>query len=44
MTVYDGWESLDVLTSEGTNPDSERSLILYASSAFRSSTAAMSPT
>ena len=35
MTVYDGWESLDVLTSEGTNPDSERSLILYASSAFR---------
>ena len=35
MTVYDGWESLDVLTSEGTNPDSERSLILYASSTFR---------
>ena len=35
MTVYDGWESLDVLTSEGTNPDSGRSLILYASSTFR---------
>ena len=30
MTVYDGWEKLDVKQSEGTNPDSKRSLIAYA--------------
>ncbi len=30
MTVYDGWESLDVRHSTGTNPDSEHSLIACA--------------
>lgn len=30
MTIYDGWKELKVLHSAGTNPDSERSVILYA--------------
>ncbi len=31
MTIYDGWENLSLLHSEGSNPDSEKSIILYAS-------------
>lgn len=31
MTIYDGWESLDLIHSTGTNPDSEHSVIVYAS-------------
>lgn len=31
MTIYDGWESLDLIHSTGTNPDSEHSIIVYAS-------------
>ena len=31
MTIYDGWKDLAVLHSTGTNPDSDRSVILYAS-------------
>lgn len=31
MTVYDGWKELSLLRSRGTNPDSENSIILYAS-------------
>ncbi len=31
MTIYDGWEELSLLHSQGTNPDSEKSIILYAS-------------
>lgn len=31
MTIYDGWQELKLLRSQGTNPDSERSIILYAS-------------
>ena len=30
MTVYDGWEDIDYIESRGTNPDSERSIIVYA--------------
>lgn len=30
MTIYDGWKDLKVLHSSGTNPDSEKSIILYA--------------
>lgn len=30
MTVYDGWEDIDVIGSKNTNPDSENSLIIYA--------------
>ncbi len=30
MTIYDGWDSIDVMASRGTNPDSERSLVIYA--------------
>lgn len=30
MTVYDGWEDLKILHSRGTNPDSERSVVVYA--------------
>lgn len=30
MTIYDGWESLKLLHSRGTNPDSEKSIVLYA--------------
>ena len=31
MTCYRGWESLDVIQSSGTNPDSENSLVIWAS-------------
>lgn len=31
MTCYRGWEKLDVIRSTGTNPDSENSLVAYAS-------------
>lgn len=30
MTIYDGWKELNVLRSTGTNPDSDKSVILYA--------------
>lgn len=29
MTLYDGWEEIGLLHSEGTNPDSEKSIVLY---------------
>jgi len=29
MTLYDGWEEIDLLYSHGTNPDSEKSIIVY---------------
>ncbi len=31
MTIYDGWDRIEYLRSLGTNPDSERSIIIYAS-------------
>ena len=31
MTIFDGWDSLEYLKSVGTNPDSERSVLVYAS-------------
>ena len=31
MTIYDGWKELKMLHSAGTNPDSEKSIVLYAS-------------
>ena len=31
MTIYDGWEAISVLHSKGTNPDSENSIVIYAS-------------
>ena len=30
MTIYDGWKELKLLHSTGTNPDSEKSVVLYA--------------
>lgn len=30
MTIYDGWDELDILHSIGTNPDSEKSVVVYA--------------
>ncbi len=30
MTIYDGWDDLDVIRSHGTNPESENSVIVYA--------------
>ncbi len=33
MTVYDGWEELSLLHSRGTNPDSEKSVVVYAKTA-----------
>ena len=29
MTVYDGWDDIDLIHSEGTNPDSEKSIVIY---------------
>lgn len=31
MTICGGWEELSLLHSEGTNPDSKKSLVIYAS-------------
>ena len=31
MTIYDGWDKLSYVHSTGTNPDSEKSLVIYAS-------------
>lgn len=30
MTVYDGWESIDLIHSVNTNPDSEKSIVVFA--------------
>ena len=30
MTIFDGWDKLDLISSTGTNPDSEKSIIVYA--------------
>ena len=29
MTLYDGWDEISLLHSEGTNPDSEKSIVIY---------------
>ncbi len=34
MTIYDGWESLSYTKSSDTNPDSEKSIVVYASMAY----------
>ncbi len=31
MTIYDGWSDLQLLYRKGTNPDSEKSIVIYAS-------------
>lgn len=31
MTIYDGWDSIDLVHSSGTNPDSRNSIVIYAS-------------
>jgi hypothetical protein len=31
MTIYDGWQDLSLLYRRGTNPDSEKSIVIYAS-------------
>ncbi len=33
MTIYDGWDDLDWVNSQGTNPESENSIIVYAKTA-----------
>lgn len=33
MTIYDGWDDIDVIHSQGTNPDSQKSIIVYAKTA-----------
>lgn len=35
MTIYDGWKELEYIESRGTNPDSEKSIILYATGDFQ---------
>lgn len=35
MTIYDGWKSIDFLESQGTNPESEKSVIVYATTEFQ---------
>lgn len=30
MTIFDGWDSIDYVHSCGTNPDSEKSIVIYA--------------
>ncbi|MBQ9120171.1 MAG: DUF2264 domain-containing protein [Lachnospiraceae bacterium] len=35
MTIYDGWEELAIKESTGTNPDSEKSIIVYAKTTRR---------
>lgn len=31
MTIYDGWDEIRYVRSTGTNPDSEKSIVVYAS-------------
>ena len=31
MTIYDGWDDIGYIHSTGTNPDSENSIVIYAS-------------
>ena len=31
MTIYSGWEDIDIVRSTGTNPDSNKSIVVYAS-------------
>lgn len=33
MTIYDGWDCLKTVNSKGTNPDSEKSIVVYAETA-----------
>lgn len=33
MTIYDGWDTLELLHSAHTNPDSEKSVVVYAKTA-----------
>ena len=33
MTIYDGWDEIDLLHSTDTNPDSEKSIIVYGKTA-----------
>lgn len=30
MTIYDGWDFIDLVNSTGSNPDSEKSIVVYA--------------
>lgn len=30
MTIYDGWDFIDFVNSTGSNPDSEKSIVVYA--------------
>ena len=30
MTIYDGWDDMGIIYSHGSNPDSEKSIVLYA--------------
>lgn len=32
MTIYDGWDDIDLIHSRGTNPDSQNSVIIFAKS------------
>lgn len=34
MTIYEGWKSIDLLESQGTNPESEKSIVVYATAEF----------
>ena len=34
MTIYDGWKDLKIIHSTGTNPDSEKSIVVYAETSF----------
>lgn len=33
MTIFDGWDEISLLHSRGTNPDSEKSIVVYAKTA-----------
>ena len=35
MTIFDGWEGIDVMHSAGSNPDSPRSIVVYGRTARR---------
>ena len=30
MTIYDGWDDIGIIHSHGSNPDSDKSIVLYA--------------
>ncbi len=43
MTIYDGWDDISYVCSTGTNPDSEKSIVVYTSNSIKKQYGAYEP-